>query len=171
MAARCTHSLRSSYHYEQEMRQLNNFNKSESLSLRNMATAQESVGEMEEEIRELSQSPLGTTLEERIDDMMSEAATREDDNMASPDRQQLDISDFTLNLNSDSGILNAHSDLSHSDTTGLVPAESDTDALTSSVDSGVLSIDQDKMVEGATNFRCLPHTENNENSASTVTSV
>ena len=171
MAARCTHSLRSSYHYEQEMRQLNNFNKSESLSLRNMAAAQESVGEMEEEIRELSQSPLGTTLEERIDDMMSEAATREDDNMASPDRQQLDISDFTLNLNSDSGILNAHSDLSHSDTTGLVPAESDTDALTSSVDSGVLSIDQDKMVEGATNFRCLPHTENNENSASTVTSV
>ena len=171
MAARCTHSLRSSYHYEQEMRQLNNFNKSESLSLRNMAAAQESVGEMEEEIRELSQSPLGTTLEERIDDMMSEAATHGDDNVASPDGQQLDISDFTLNLNSDSGILNAHSDLSHSDTTGLVPAESDTDALTSSVDSGVLSIDQDKMVEGATNFRCLPHTENNENSASTVTSV
>ncbi len=153
------------------MRQINSFNKSESLSLRNMAAARESVGEMEEVvIRELSQSPLGTTLEERIDDMMSEAATRGDEDVTSLDGQELDISDFTLNLNSDSGILNAHSDLSHSDTTGLVTVDSHTDALTSSVDSGVPSIDLDKMAEGATNFRHLPHTENNENSsASTVT--
>ncbi len=153
------------------MRQINSFNKSESLSLRNMAAARESVGEMEEVvIRELSQSPLGTTLEERIDDMMSEAATRGDEDVTSLDGQELDISDFTLNLNSDSGILNAHSDLSHSDTTGLVTVDAHTDALTSSVDSGVPWIDLDKMAEGATNFRHLPHSENNENSsASTVT--
>lgn len=160
MAARCTHSLRSNYQYEAEMKQLKKTNKSESLSLRNMTatTAQTSV-EIEENIRELSHSPFSSTIDERGLDV---------DDVASSNHVSLgghnNVS--ASSLNSDSGFANTHSDLSHSDTIpGHYATESDQDqeTLASFVEDGVITRDQNLMVEGTMNSV--------ENSGSTVTSI
>ncbi len=162
MAARCTHSLRSNYHYEAEMKQLRATDKSESLSLRNVTAARTSV----EEIRELSQSPFGTTIDERGLD--HDDVTTDDPSVGG---HELDSS-----LNSDSGFLNAHSDLSHSDTTtGHYATESDQDqeTLASFAEAGEALVSEEELLEAGTvlvDFQAM-QIENSGNSASTITSV
>ena len=138
MSARCTRSLRSSLHYEQEMVQLNSFNRSESLSLRNSPILSGGMAqEMNEVIRELSQSPPGYPL--TMVESQNESGGVSDRGQVSAggilgsEFLHLDNFEQAPNLNSDSG-----SEVLHfSTTTDTYPLrEWDQEVLTSSQDSG-----------------------------------
>ena len=206
MTARCTRSLRSSVYLEQEVLRLNECNSSEAMSVRNSLLlcndepVNNQTSESEEEfVRELSQSPRGQTHESMSRPSDEEEDTAEgyvgtiqsvrlDDSTSLDGRDlrpsqtflQSDGSDVTSNLNSDSGILNSQSEVSHSNAT-TSPSEgsqcerrdsldSDNEALTSSMDSGVPSSKEMTLLKDGTNS-FPPPSENSENSVSTVTSV
>ncbi len=161
MAARCTHSLRSNYQYESEIKELETSNKSESLSLRNMATvARESIN-IEEDIRELSQSLCTTTVDERPLNVDNATNT---DHIILGGHNRISGSSF----NSDSGYLNAHSDLSRSDvTTSHYATESDQDQELLAEGGATVTSKE----EGSLLLDSVLQIENSGNSESTVTSV
>lgn len=205
MTARCTRSLRSSVHLEQELMRLNECNSSEALSVRNSLLlcnehehelSNHQTRESEEElVRELSQSPRGQSHDSMSHPSEEEGtvegniqSVRFDDSVSLDGRDlgpsvmflQSGDSDLTSNLNSDSGILNSQSEVSHSNATTSSSEsshcerrsslDSDNEVLTSSMDSGVPSSKEMTVLEEDPILK-LPPSENSENSVSTVTSV